>query len=274
MSSGTDRHQSSRQVTVASLAAMKARGEKIVCLTAYDFSFARALEQAGIDVMLVGDSLGMVIQGRSTTLPVTMDETIYHCRCVAAGRERTLLMADMPFMSHISAEDALRNAGRLMKEGGAQIVKLEGGREQASVVARLAGAGIPVCAHLGLRPQSVHKLGGYRVQGREPDAAESMLRDARALQEAGADLLLLECVPAALAARVTKEVDVPVIGIGAGADCDGQILVLQDMLGLTPGRTPRFTRNFMVGAGSIQQALAAYASAVRDGSFPAHEHAF
>ncbi len=263
-----------RPLTVAALAAMKPRRDAIVALTAYDFSFARALDAAGVDLVLVGDSLGMVIQGHETTLPVTMDEMIYHCRCTAAGLERAVLMVDMPFMSHISPDEALRNAGRLMKEGGAQMVKLEGGREQSEVVRRLSENGIPVCAHLGLRPQSVHKLGGYRVQGREQDAAERMCQDALALQGAGADLLLLECVPSDLASRITGEVDVPVIGIGAGAGTDGQILVLHDMLGLTPGRIPRFVRNFMLDASSIQEALALYADAVREARFPAPEHGF
>ncbi|MEX0729257.1 MAG: 3-methyl-2-oxobutanoate hydroxymethyltransferase [Aquisalimonadaceae bacterium] len=266
--------QTVKPITVASLAKMKAQGERIACLTAYDYSFAHAVDAAGNEVILVGDSLGMVMQGRDTTLPVTMDDIIYHTRCVAAGVRRALLMVDMPFMSHATLDDALRNAGRMMKEGGAHMVKLEGGREQCDVVRRLSETGIPVCAHLGLRPQSVHKLGGYRVQGRGADAADAMLHDAEALQDAGADVLLLECVPAELGARITSTVRVPVIGIGAGVDCDGQILVLQDMLGLTPGKTPKFSRNFMQGAGSIQEALAAYVSAVRDGSFPSAEHAF
>ncbi|MCK8516111.1 3-methyl-2-oxobutanoate hydroxymethyltransferase [Methylonatrum kenyense] len=263
-----------RPLTVASLAAMKQRAEPIVALTAYDFSFARALDEAGVDLVLVGDSLGMVVQGHDTTLPVTMDEMIYHSRCTAAGLERAVLMVDMPFMSHISPDEALRNAGRLMKEGGAQMVKLEGGQEQAEVVRRLAENGIPVCAHLGLRPQSVHKLGGYRVQGREAGTAERMCQDALALQQAGADLLLLECVPVELAGRIRREIRLPVIGIGAGPDIDGQILVLHDMLGLTPGRAPRFVRNFMLDASSIQEALARYADAVRNAEFPAAEHCF
>jgi len=274
MYAGNREQSQARPVTVTALAGMKARGEKIVSLTAYDSSFAHAVDTAGVDVILVGDSLGMVIQGRETTLSVTMDDIIYHTRCVAAGRRRAFLMADMPFMSHANVDDALRNAGRLMKEGGAQMVKLEGGREQSEVVHRLAQTGIPVCAHLGLRPQSIHKLGGYRVQGRDATAADSMRQDALALQQAGADMLLLECVPADLAATITRESAVPVIGIGAGVDCDGQILVLQDMLGLTPGRTPKFTRDFMPEAGSILNALGAYAEAVRSGAFPAAEHTF
>ncbi|SEO59769.1 3-methyl-2-oxobutanoate hydroxymethyltransferase [Aquisalimonas asiatica] len=263
-----------RPVTVASLARMKAAGEPIACLTAYDYSFAALTDAAGMDVILVGDSLGMTMQGRETTLPVTMEDIIYHARCVAAARPRALLMVDMPFMSHSTVDDALRNGARLMKEGNAQIIKLEGGREQTEAVSRLTGAGVPVCAHLGLQPQSVHKLGGYRVQGREADDAEAMVADARALADAGADAILLECVPAALAARVTREVDVPVIGIGAGADTDGQILVLQDILGITPGKTPKFSHNFMAEADTIQGAVEAYVQAVRDHRFPSAEHSF
>ena len=263
-----------KPVTVASLARMKRQGRKIACLTAYDYSFAVALDRAGVDVILVGDSLGMVIQGRETTVPVTMDEVIYHAACVARARPTALLMVDLPFMSHNTLSDALHNAGRLMKEGGATMVKLEGTREQADVVRRLASAGVPVCAHLGLRPQAVHKLGGYRVQGREDADARAMLEDAQLLQEAGADLLLLECVPAQLAGELSRSVRVPVIGIGAGVDCDGQILVLQDMLGITPGRVPRFSRDFMAGTGSVAGALEAYVEAVRESRFPAAEHSF
>ncbi|MCP1675004.1 3-methyl-2-oxobutanoate hydroxymethyltransferase [Natronocella acetinitrilica] len=263
-----------KPVTVASLLRMKERGEKIACLTAYDFSFAVALDRAGVDVILVGDSLGMVMQGRETTLPVTMENMIYHARCVARAHTAALLMVDMPFMSHYTVAEALHNAGRLMKEGGARMVKLEGTGEQAEIVNQLTVAGIPVCAHLGLRPQAVHKLGGYRVQGREEAAARAMLEDARVLEQAGADMLLLECVPAGLVAEITAATRVPVIGIGAGGECDGQILVLQDMLGLTPGRIPRFSRNFMPEGGSIPGALEAYVAAVRGRTFPAAEHTF
>mgnify|MGYP000134884647 CR=1 FL=1 len=263
-----------RPVTVHSLARRKAAGEPIACLTAYDYSFARVVDEAGTDVILVGDSLGMTMQGRETTLPVTMADLIYHARCVAAARPAALLMVDMPFMSHATVDDALRNGARLMKEGDAEMIKLEGGREQVEAVRRLSGAGVPVCAHLGLQPQSVHKLGGYRVQGREAAAAEAMIADAVALADAGADMILLECVPAAVAARVTREVAVPVIGIGAGADTDGQILVLQDILGITPGAAPRFARDFMAEADSIPAAVAAYVAAVREKRFPLPEHAF
>ena len=264
----------STPVTVSTLRDMKARGEKIACLTAYDASFTARLEEAGVEVLLVGDSLGMVIQGRDTTLPVTMRELVYHCACVARVRRRALIMADMPFMSDMTPGGALRNAARLMKQGGAQMVKIEGGAEMAETIGLLSRRGIPVCAHLGLRPQSVHKLGGYRVQGREDAAARAMLEDARLLCAAGADALLLECVPSTLAREISGAVMVPVIGIGAGVDCDGQVLVLYDMLGITPGRRPKFSKDFLAGSGSIPGALAAYVDEVKRGAFPGPEHAF
>ncbi|RLK51191.1 ketopantoate hydroxymethyltransferase [Alkalispirillum mobile] len=269
-----DQSQTRRPVTTGRLQRMKADGEKIVSLTAYDYTFAVAEDRAGVDVILVGDSLGMVMQGRETTVPVTVDDMVYHTRCVADARTAALVVADMPFMSYATVEDGLRNAGRLMQAGGAQMIKLEGAGEQAELVSRLARAGIPVCAHLGLQPQLVHKLGGYRVQGRDSAAADAMLADAQALQDAGADLLVLECVPSALGKRVSGGLEIPVIGIGAGPDCDGQVLVLQDILGITPGRIPRFSRNFMEGAESIPGALEAYVSAVREGRFPDASHSF
>lgn len=262
------------RVTLRTLATRKRAGEKFAVLTAYDAGFAAVAEHAGVDVILVGDSLGMVFQGHSTTLPVTMADMIYHTRAAAAGCSRALLMADMPFMSANTPEQALANAGRLLQEGGAQIVKLEGGGAQAETVYRLAQHGIPVCAHLGLQPQSVHKLGGYRVQGRGADDASAMLEDARALQQAGADLLLLESVPRALAQEITDEAQVPVIGIGAGPDCDAQVLVLYDVLGITPGRPPKFARCFMDGRNTIAEAIEAYVQAVKEGSFPSAEHCF
>lgn len=268
-------HQKTTQkVTVKKLLQMKSEAEKIVCLTAYDVSFAKLLDDAGVDLVLVGDSLGMVMQGLDNTLPVTMDDMVYHGRCVANGLKNALLMVDMPFMSHITPEIALQNAGRLMKESGAQIVKLEGGSEQREVVSALTSNGIPVCAHLGLQPQRVHKLGGYRVQGRETEAAERMLEEASILQQAGADALLLECVPAELATKITGAVSIPVIGIGAGVDVDGQVLVLQDVLGITPGHAPKFSHNFMVGADSIQAAISQYVNAVRSKQFPQQQHIF
>ncbi|WP_020396313.1 3-methyl-2-oxobutanoate hydroxymethyltransferase [Thiolinea disciformis] len=261
------------KVNVNTLRKMKQAGEKIAMLTAYDASFARILDAQGVDIILIGDSLGMVIQGHATTIPVTMDETIYHTKAVARATEYSLVLADLPFMSYTSPEMALRNCARLMQEGMAHMVKLEGGAPQVETVRQLAHHGVPVCAHLGLQPQSVHKLGGYRVQGRDQAVADQMRSDAQALQKAGADMLLLECVPAALAADITKEVDVPVIGIGAGSDCDGQVLVLHDMLGVSV-KAPRFSRDFMQDTGTIQKAVRAYVDAVKTGGFPAAEHCF
>src|SRR5690348_11121562 len=263
-----------KPVTLTTLAKMKAEGAKIASLTAYDASFAALLDEAGVDFVLVGDSMGNVIQGHSTTVPVTVDDIVYHTKNVARGLRRALLMADMPFMSYPTLEQGLRNAARLMQEGGAKMVKLEGGGRQAELVAHLTVNGVPVCAHLGLRPQSVHKLGGFSVQGRESGAAKQMIRDAQSLEEAGADMLLLELVPSELAAKITAKAKVPVIGIGAGAKVDGQILVLYDMLDITPGRRPKFVRNFMGEGGTPAKAVAAFVKAVRDGSYPAPEHTF
>jgi len=261
-------------ITTVSLQQMKQQGEKIAVLTSYDASFTRLLEAAGVEVILVGDSLGMVIQGRESTLPVGVDEMVYHTTCVARVRGRALLIADMPFMSYSSADQALSTAGRLMKDGGAQMVKLEGGATQLDTVYQLCANGIPVCAHLGLLPQSVHKLGGYRVQGRDEEAARIMKEDALALATAGAQMLVLECVPAALAAEISQALSIPVIGIGAGPGCDGQVLVLYDMLGITQGRRPRFVRDFMPGACSVAGAVEAFVKAVKGGKFPAQEESF
>lgn len=261
-------------VNIATLDRMKAEGEKIACMTAYDASFATMVDDAGIDVVLVGDSLGMVIQGHDTTVPVTLNDVIYHCRAVARGLYRPFLMADMPFMTYSSKEQALENAVRLMQEGGAKMVKLEGGAGQVEIVEFLAGHDIAVCAHLGLKPQSVHKVGGFRVQGREEAAAEQMMRDAQALEGAGADIVLLECIPSKLGSEITRALHVPVIGIGAGPDTDGQILVLYDVLDITAGRKPKFSKNFMEGQGSPLEALKAYAEAVRARSYPGPEHCF
>ncbi|MCC5794456.1 MAG: 3-methyl-2-oxobutanoate hydroxymethyltransferase [Chromatiales bacterium] len=268
------RDRSDAPVNVARLGAMKAAGEPIACLTAYDASLALLVDQAGVDLVLVGDSLGMVIQGHGTTVPVTVDHIIYHSEIVARGLRRAFLVADMPFMSYTSPDQALVNAVRLMQEGGAMMVKLEGGAGQVRIVEHLARHDIPVCAHLGLRPQSVHKIGGFRVQGRAPDQAERMLADAVALEGAGADLLLLECVPNEVGRAVRDAVSVPVIGIGAGPDVDGQILVLYDILGITQGRMPRFVRDFMQGTGSVREACEHYVTAVKDRSYPAPEHCF
>lgn len=263
-----------KTVTVATLKNMKKSGEKIACLTAYDASFGALLDAAGVDVVLVGDSLGMVIQGRDSTLPVTMDHMVYHAAAVSRSCQRALRMVDMPFMSYAAIDHALVNAARLMQEGGAHMVKLEGTANQSDVVRRLNDCGIPVCAHLGLRPQFVHKLGGYRVQGRETDSASQLRDDAAKLEQAGADALLLECVPTALASEITAHVGIPVIGIGAGAGCDGQVLVLYDMLGITPGKRPRFSKDFLAGNASITAALAAYIADVKARRFPAAEHGF
>jgi len=261
-------------VNIATLDRMKAEGEKIACMTAYDASFATLVDDAGVDVVLVGDSLGMVIQGHDTTVPVTLNDVIYHCRAVSRGLYRPFLMADMPFMTYSSKEQALENAVRLMQDGGAKMVKLEGGAGQIDIVEFLANHDIAVCAHLGLKPQSVHKAGGFRVQGREQAAAEQMMRDAKALEAAGADIVLLECIPSQLGAEITKALHVPVIGIGAGPDTDGQILVLYDVLDITSGRKPRFVKNFMDGASSNVDALKRYVEAVKTKTYPAPEHEF
>lgn len=262
----------SARVTLPRLRALRESGEKIACLTAYDASFARAADAAGADLILVGDSLGMVVQGHDSTIPVSLEDMLYHTRAAARGVSRALLMGDLPYMAYAWPQQAVENAARLM-QAGAQIVKLEGCGVQAEIVRALTTRGVPVCAHLGLQPQAVHKLGGYKVQGREQRAALGMVEDAVALEQAGADLLLLECVPRLLAAEIRAAVSLPVIGIGAGAACDGQILVLHDVLGLTP-HPPRFARNFMVGQASIPDALAAYVQAVKSRAFPALEHGF
>ncbi|MCB1753543.1 MAG: 3-methyl-2-oxobutanoate hydroxymethyltransferase [Gammaproteobacteria bacterium] len=260
--------------TIATLMQMKKEGEKITMLTSYDASFTRVLEAAGVDSILVGDSLGMVIQGQESTLPVSVDDMVYHTRCVARGRRDALLIADMPFMSYSSADQALSTAGRLMKDGGAHMVKLEGGSMQLETVRQLTLNGIPVCAHLGLQPQSVHKLGGYRVQGKDEESAREIKEDAMALESAGAQMLVLECVPKALAAEISHLLTIPVIGIGAGVDCDGQVLVVYDMLGITSGRRPRFVKDFMPESGSVPAAVAAYVQAVKEKRFPTEEHSF
>jgi len=266
--------QSHRKVTVSTLKQMKTAGTPIVSLTAYDAAFARVLDEAGCDFLLVGDSLGMVVQGQSTTIPVSVEDIIYHTQLVTRGAQRALVMADMPFMSYFSAEDCLRNAARLMKEGGAEMVKLEWGALQLDMVTRLTECGIPVCAHLGLTPQAIHKIGAYRVQGREHATAAKMMEDARALEAAGADMLLLECVPMDLAAKITANAGVPVIGIGAGPQVDGQILVLYDILDIAPGKRTRFSKNYMEGAGSIHAATARYVHEVREREFPTADYAF
>jgi 3-methyl-2-oxobutanoate hydroxymethyltransferase len=262
------------RITLPRLHRMRTDGARIAMLTCYDASFAALLENAGVESLLVGDSLGMVLQGHDSTLPVSVDEMAYHTACVARGSKTALIIADMPFGSfQESREQAYRNAARLMA-AGAHMVKLEGGGEFARTVRFITRRGIPVCAHLGLTPQSVHQLGGFRVQGRSADAEQQLLVDAQALQEAGAEMLVLEAIPAKLAARVTAETSLITIGIGAGAQCSGQVLVMHDMLDIFPGRKARFVRNFMSGASSIADAVERYVSAVKDGTFPAEEHSF
>ncbi|MGB0217840.1 MAG: 3-methyl-2-oxobutanoate hydroxymethyltransferase [Sinimarinibacterium flocculans] len=272
-----------KPVSIAELRDMRARGEKIACLTCYDASFALIEDRAGVDLVLIGDSLGMVLHGGRTTTPVTVDDIVYHSRCVAPHLSRAFLVADLPFLSYATLERALDASQRVMQEGGAKMVKLEGGREQASIVEYLSVRGVPVCAHLGLQPQFVHKMGAFRIQGRDEAAAEAMLHDARVLAEAGADLLLLECIPTELGARIAAESPVPVIGIGAGHRVDGQILVLHDILHVSPmvtlGRTPRFVKNYMAcaaeqGTPDIESAVRAYVREVKSGAYPAPEHRF
>lgn len=264
-----------KSVTIESLRNMKQAGERITCLTAYDYSFASLLDRVGVDIVMVGDSLGMVMQGHDSTLPVSLKDMIYHSGCVARGRSRALQVVDLPFGSYQeSPESALRSASRLMSKGGAQVVKLEGGAVMVDTVAFLVARGLPVCGHLGLTPQSVHQLSGYHVQGKDDSSAATIAADALALEQAGAGLLVLEAVPAELAKTISESLSIPTIGIGAGVHCDGQVLVLQDMLGLYPKPSPKFSKNFMQGQDSIEAAVQAYVDAVRSGSFPGPEHSF
>ena len=263
-----------RRLTLPSLQEMKHRREKIAVLTAYDATFAAVLDQAGVDVLLVGDSLGMVVQGHDSTLPVTIADMVYHCRCVSHGAHRPLIVADLPFMTYATAERAAEHAARLIQEGGAQMVKLEGGLSRTDIVRFLVNQNIPVCGHLGLQPQSIHRLGAYSVQCRDEASANRLLEDAAVLRSAGISMLVLECVPSDLAGTVSRELDIPVIGIGAGPDCDGQVLVLHDMLGLHPASAPRFVKDFMQGATTIPDAIANYVAEVRAGQFPAPEHGY
>ncbi|AKU13410.1 3-methyl-2-oxobutanoate hydroxymethyltransferase [Azoarcus sp. CIB] len=267
--------QDEKPVTLSELAKMRAEGRKIAMLTCYDASFAALLERAGVDVALVGDSLGNVVQGQKSTLPVTLDQMVYHTECVARANTRLFIVADMSFGSYQeSPEQALRNAARLMA-AGAHMVKLEGGAFMAETARFLVERGVPVCAHIGLTPQSVNQLGGYRVQGRSEAGAAQLKADALALEQAGAALMVMEMVPAGLAGEVTASLtSMATIGIGAGASCDGQVLVLHDMIGVYPGRKARFVKNFMPGAASIEEAVANYVRAVKDGSFPAAEHCY
>ena len=262
-----------KPVTLSTLKAMRERGDKIAVLTAYDASFARLMDEAGVDVVLVGDSLGMVVQGHSSTLPVKLSEMSYHTRCVARGVKRAFIVAELPFATYQqSPQQAYASAAKLMA-AGSHMVKLEGGGVMAETIAFLTSRGIPVCAHVGLLPQSVNQLGGYKVQGRDDAAAKQLIADARAVEAAGAGLIVLEAIPAALAAEVTRVLSIPTIGIGAGIDCSGQVLVMYDMLGLYP-HAPKFSKNFMDGAGSVAAAFADYVQAVKSGTFPGAEHSF
>lgn len=262
-----------KKITLSTLAGMRAQAEKIAMLTCYDASFAAIMDQSGVDTLLVGDSLGMVVQGHGTTLPVTLADICYHTACVARGNRAPLLIADMPFGFYATPERSLENAATLMR-AGAEMVKLEGGQWLAPTVRMLVERGIPVCAHLGLTPQSVHQLGGFKVQGKTDAAADQLLADAISLQESGASLLVLEAIPAELAKRVTNALMIPTIGIGAGPACSGQVLVMHDMLGVFPGHRPKFVKNFMENQTDIAAAISAYVHAVKDLSFPAPEHCF
>jgi len=260
-------------VTISKLQEMRQAGEKIAVLTAYDASFAALMDQAGVDVILVGDSLGNIVQGECSTLPVTVEHMVYHTSCVAKGQQSAFLIADMPFGSYSTPEQAMLNAAELMR-AGAHMVKLEGGAWLAETVKFLVQRSIPVCAHLGLLPQSVHTLGGFKVQGKSTESAQTLINDAKALQEAGAQLLVLEAIPSELGKKVTDAIQIPSIGIGAGPDCSGQVLVMHDMLGAFPGRSPKFVKNFLTGQSSIEAAFKCYVQEVKTGKFPGPEHCF
>lgn len=261
-----------KPLTVTDLAAMKLKGEKISCLTAYDASFSAMLDEVGVDILLVGDSLGMVVQGHVSTLPVSIEDMVYHTRCVARARKRSFVVSDLPFMSYATQASAAENAAKLMQDGGAQMVKLEGPRLE--VVSFLVDQGVPVCGHLGLLPQSINQLGSYRVQGKGNKEAAKIIDDALRLEQAGASLLVLECIPSTLAGKITDQLQIPVIGIGAGPDCDGQVLVLYDMLGISAGKRPRFSRNYLQDAASVEAAVKTYVDDIKSGAFPAPEHSF
>ena len=263
----------SERITITKLKEMKITGEKIACLTAYDASFARIEDEAGIDVLLVGDSLGMVLHGENTTRKVTMDDMVYHTHLVSSVRQYALIISDMPFQSYTTPGQAVTNAMRLVNEGGADVVKLEGGEEMAEIITAIKQEGIPVCGHLGLTPQSFSTSEGFKVQATTGEAAEKLKQDALAIQNAGCDCLVFECIPFSVARDVTQELDIPTIGIGAGVDCDGQVLVIYDMLGIT-GKKFRFLKNFLKGNDSIADAIKAYITEVKNKSFPATEHFF
>ena len=260
-------------VTISKLQEMRQAGEKIAVLTAYDASFAALMDHAGIDIILIGDSLGNIIQGESSTLPVTIEHMVYHTSCVAKGQASALLVADMPFGSYSTPEQAMFNAAQLMR-AGAHMIKLEGGAWLTETVKFLVERSIPVCAHLGLLPQSVHTLGGFKVQGKSTESAQTLINDAKALQEAGVQLLVLEAIPSELGKKATDAIQIPTIGIGAGPDCSGQVLVMHDMLGAFPGRSPKFVKNFLSGQDSIEDAFKCYVQEVKTGKFPGPEHCF
>ncbi|SPD73530.1 3-methyl-2-oxobutanoate hydroxymethyltransferase [uncultured Desulfobacterium sp.] len=265
----------SQKVTIASLQKKKSSGQKITMMTAYDFPTASLVDQAGIDTILVGDSLGMVMLGYQSTVPVTMDEMLHHCKAVVRAAKRGFVIGDMPFMSyHISVEDAILNAGRFIKEAGCDCIKLEGGSEMAHVVEAIVRIGIPVCGHIGLTPQTATKLSGYNVQGKDAESAKALLQSARDLENAGAFMIVMECIPDMLAARITKELSVPTIGIGAGKDCDGQVLVYHDLVGLFERFTPKFVKQYVNLSPQIRDALVKFKNEVESGAFPGPEHSF
>lgn len=276
--SGTATPAARKPITLAQLQAMHKQGEKLAMLTCYDASFAALLDQCGVDILLIGDSLGNVVQGQASTLPVTLEHMIYHTQCVARGNRSAWVLADLPWNSYQESPAQAYASSAALMAAGAQMIKIEGLDQRSSwftdTIAFLAERGVPVCAHMGLTPQFVHALGGYRVQGKDDASAQHLKQQARAARDAGATMLLYEMVPATLAAEITAEVGIPTIGIGAGAGCSGQVLVLHDMLNVFPGRKARFVRNFMEGADSIQSAVTAYVRAVKDGSFPAPEHTY
>lgn len=264
-----------KKITTACLQAMKRRNERITMLTAYDATFAKILDGACVDILLVGDSLGMVIQGNSNTLPVSLDDVIYHTKCVSRGTARAHVMADMPFMSYqASSEQALINAGRCLKEGGAESVKVEGGIEMVATVARMCASGIPVCAHIGLKPQTIHQMGGYKIQGKTSYAGAQLLKEAKMFEEAGAFMLLLEGIVAEIAETITREVSIPTIGIGAGSACDGQVLVVYDLLGMDKGFSPKFVKKYADLNSIITDAAQNFIKDVKMGEFPSEEHSF
>jgi len=262
------------RLTIQAIQNMKSQNEKIAVLTAYDASFAGVLDENGVDAFIVGDSLGMVIQGHDSTLPVSMDDMIYHSANVARGSQRTYVITDLPYQSYITPQQTLENARRLIVEGNAQMVKLEGGQSQLENVKILVNNNIPVCGHLGLQPQSVEELGGYKVQGRDKKGAEAIVNDAQALQQAGIQMLVLECIPAPLGKLISEKLSIPVIGIGAGVDCDGQVLVTYDMLGISRGHNAKFVKNFLIENTDVDTAIRAYVDAVKQSEYPAPEHSY